>query len=84
MAGRKVEEFDQVTVLEHAERFGVGSSRHWRDFCRAQHGAFEQRGLELALQLATRPLLADRPTQVELALLRAFALAENDEVMGPG
>lgn len=51
---------------------------------RAEYGALEQRGLELALQLALAPLLADGLAQVELALFGPFALVEDDEVVRPG
>lgn len=62
----------------------MGLCHHWRDICRLQYGALEQCRLELALELALAPFFLGSQAQIELAFLRQFALAEDDEVMRPG
>ena len=80
----QAEELDQIGVPEHLRRRRVGLSHHRCDFWRVQHGALEQGRLELALQLPFAPALLHRHAQVELTFLGPLALAQDDEVVGPG
>jgi hypothetical protein len=58
-------------------------SHRWRDFRRVEHGALEERGIELTLKLAFAPSLLNRKPHVKLALFPALALPKNDEMMRP-
>ena len=81
--GGELEKLDHITVLEDIGRRRVRLSHHRRHPGRREHRPLKQRCLELPLQLALAPALLNRHFQVELALLGALGLPENDEVVGP-
>lgn len=77
IALRKPEKLDGVGVLEDALGLQIHFLHHRCEFCG------RERGLELTLQLPIGPPLPNGHPQMELALFRAFALPEDDEVVAP-
>jgi len=53
-------------------------------FAGVQHRTLEQGGLELAFKVTASPLLLNTHPQIKLTLLWPLALAQDDEVVGPG
>jgi len=80
---RQAEKFDGVGVPENARRLWMYFFPRRRHFYRRKHGVLEKSDLELPLQLAFAPLFLDSHVQIELALLRPFALSKVDEVVRP-
>jgi len=81
---RQPKELQSVRVPEDRLRLRVRLVHHRRHFCRGERHALEKHGVELTLEFPLRPPLLDRHPQVEFALLRPFALPEDDEIVTPG
>ena len=83
MPRRKVEELDEVAVLEDGGGVGMQLSQRCCDFHRGHDDPLEKRPVNLAFQFPARPLLGSRHAEVELALLGPLRLAQDEQIVGP-
>ena len=83
MFGRKLQKFEQVSILENRRGFGVNFSHHRCEFWRREYGALEQRPIQLTLQIPLSPFFSDAHSKIKLSFLIEFAAAHDEQVVGP-
>ena len=79
----QVEKIHEIGVLEDGLGGGVKFSHQRCEFWRRENGAFEERSIELAFELAARPFFPDREPEVKFPFLGTFATGEDQEILGP-
>lgn len=84
VARRQPKELERVAVAKDGERLGVRLSHRWCDFWRVEDGLLKEGRLELTFEPAAAPSFLYCHPQVEIALFRPLALAQDEEVVAPG
>ena len=84
MTIRKTQELDDVGILEEIRRRRMSLNQRSRGLGRVEHRTFKEGGTELTFELPRAPSLPHCQTHIEFTLFGALALAQDDEVVGPG